>query len=320
MRPEPDDPWQRAMRQGAFVRAWQISDRILRERLARAEPQHLLPRHLQAVWNGRSLSGKHVLVRCYHGLGDTIQFIRFAWRLRTVAREVSVWAQPDLLPLVATAAGVDRVLPLHDGAPDLAYDADIEIMELAHAFRITPADLPGPVPYLHPTSRTPRHADGPTLTVGLVWSGGDWDPRRSMHLSALRPLLTLPGIRVVSLQRGPAAAQCHRADIADASSDDVALLAARLCEFDLLISIDTFAAHLAGALGVPVWLMLHSACDWRWMKQGDRSPWYPTMRLFRQRRAGDWSTVVADIMQALTNRSAPAAKIRNKAIGVTFAR
>src|SRR5215203_5828143 len=143
-----DDEWMAAMRRGDFARAWEISDGVLRERKASGGGGWDLPRHEQNIWNGASLVGKRVLIRCYHGLGDTIQFIRFAAPLRASAREVLVWAQPALLPLIATAAGVDRVLPLHDGTPDVAYDVDIEVMELPHALRVTQHAVPRGVPYL----------------------------------------------------------------------------------------------------------------------------------------------------------------------------
>jgi len=315
-----DDGWRQAMRQGDFPSAWRISDRILAQRLARYERQAHLPRHLQSVWNGDPLAGKRVLVRCYHGLGDTVQYIRFARNLRRLARDVAVWVQPSLQSLVTSAAGVDHVMPLHDGTPDLDYDADIEIMELAHALRITAHDLPGPTPYLH-APPTHRPICGPDrLTVGLVWSGGDWDPRRSIPLAMFGALLRLPDIQFVSMQRGPASAQCSEVDIADASTDDVDGFAARLRGLDLLLSIDTFGAHLGGALGVPVWLMLHSDPDWRWMDDGDTSPWYPTMRLFRQRRMGQWDDVIADVAASLSQyaSSRSAEKGRNKAIDLTF--
>jgi hypothetical protein len=308
------------MRRGDFARAWRISDRLLADRVARGEPQHHLPRHVQAVWNGQSLTNRRVLVRCYHGLGDTVQFIRFARPLRALARDVTVWVQPPLMPLAATAAGVDRVLPLHDGVPDIDYDLDIEIMELAHALRIAPSDLPGPIPYLYPRAMRARTHDTP-FTAGLVWSGGDWDPRRFMPFDALTPLIDVSNVRFVTLQRGPAAAQCRRADIADVSSDDVSVFAARLIELDLLITIDSFPAHLAGALGVPVWMMLHSDCDWRWLEGGDTSPWYPSMRLFRQHRSGAWREVISDLAHALARHVSQrcATKSRNKATDLTFA-
>lgn len=288
------------MRDGDFVRAWHISDGILAQRLARSEAQAHLPRHLQNIWNGQSLAGKHVLVRCYHGLGDTVQYIRFTRTLRTMARRVTVCAQPPLLPLIASAGGIDDIVPLHDRDPDVDYDVDIEIMELAHALRIDWGDLPGSMPYLNPSPERRLTTDPDRFSVGIVWSGGDWDTRRSIPFNELRPILQLPGIDFVSLQRGAARTQCISADILDASSEDVGAFASRLRELDLLVSVDTFAAHLGGALGVPVWLMLHSDPDWRWMSEGTNSPWYPTMRLFRQRRVGRWDDVIADVAASLS--------------------
>src|SRR5205809_1886740 len=124
--------WVAAMRRGDFERAWQISDLHLRDRLADGEPCWNWPRHLQPIWRGTPLAGRRVLVRCYHGLGDTLQFVRFAAPLSRVARHNIFWVQPALLGLVAGVAGVQEVLPLHDGDPGIDYDVDIEIMELPH--------------------------------------------------------------------------------------------------------------------------------------------------------------------------------------------
>src|SRR5436190_15091627 len=141
------DTWMAAMRRGDFARAWQISDADLRARLARGVPFQTGPRHLQSIWNGEPLAGKRVLVRCYHGLGDTIQFIRFAAPLQRLAKEVIVWAPRPLVRLIGTAAGVDRLLRLHDGVPGVDCDCDIEIMELAHALRVDARSITCPVPY-----------------------------------------------------------------------------------------------------------------------------------------------------------------------------
>jgi hypothetical protein len=205
--------------------------------------------------------------------------------------------QPELIALVARVEGIDRALPLHDGTPDLAYDADIEIMELAHALRAMPETLAIDVPYIrvHPHTLPPSER----LRVGLIWSAGDWDPRRSMHFAALEPLLQLPHIEPIVLQRGPARLQAADYQVSDLGSDDIADFASTLRALDLLICVDTFGAHLAGAMNVPAWLMLQQDCDWRWMSEGETSPWYPSMRIFRQPAYGDWKSVVADIAPAL---------------------
>ena len=299
---DPQRSWIEARRAGDFERAWRVSDGVLQARVAAGEPCWHWPRHLQWVWRGESLAGKRVFVRCYHGLGDTIQFIRYATPLREVASEVVVWAQPQLLELVASVPGVDRVLPLHDGAPDYPYDVDVEIMELSHALRLAPDALRGGVPYLSPPpGRVPLLRDGRPV-IGIVWKAGDWDGRRSVPAAVMRRLGTLPGCHVVSLQRGDGIRELGETGAADLSTDDVGATARLIQRLDLVVTVDTMVAHLAGALGVPVWTMLHSDADWRWMAGRDDSPWYPTMRLFRQRRAGDWETVMDDVLAALAER------------------
>jgi hypothetical protein len=239
-------------------------------------------------------------VRCYHGLGDTVQFIRFAAPLRRIAEEVIVWAQPKLLPLVATAAGVDRVLPLHDGSPDVPYEIDIESMELPHALRVHLQTIPRAIPYLFPgtAARVIQKSAG-ELAVGLVWQAGEVTPARSIAPSLLSPLAKLSGVRLFSLQGGQAATAAAEIPAGDLAADTVERLTAALLALDLVISVDTFVAHLAGALGLPVWLLLHTDCDWRWPASGTECVWYPTMRLFRQRRPGDWSSVVLEVANAL---------------------
>ena len=293
------------MRRGDFAGAWAISDRILTRRGAANDSDHTLPRHLQSIWDGRPLADRHVLIRCYHGLGDTIQFIRFAKPLRAIAREVSVWVQPPLMPLAANVAGVDRVLPLHDGAPGIAYDVDIEVMELAHALRAAPAALAQNVPYIRPPERNIQKHAGGRMRVGLIWAvAGTWMPERSLRFAALAPLFDVPGIELIVLQRGPAAKEVRGFPIRDLGNDDIEVFAATLAALDLLICIDTFGAHLAGAMGVPVWLMLPAECDWRWMSTGRTSPWYPSMRLYRQPRPGDWASVVGEIARDLAREAA----------------
>ncbi len=296
---QDEDEWTAVMTRGDFEAAWAISDRILAERIVRGDFDSSLPRHLQSIWRGQPLAGKHVLVRCYHGLGDTVQFIRLAKPLRAIAREVSVWVQPRLLPLIASVAGVDRVLPLHDGVPNLVYDTDIEIMELAHALRVTPAMLATHVPYIRvPPRLLPLPADR-KLRVAVIWSAGDWDPRRSMRLSDFEPLMRAPGVELIVLQRGSARAEVAQYQVVDLGSDDIETFASTLAALDLLVTIDTFGAHLAGAMGVPTWLLLYNECDWRWMSEGSASPWYPSMRLYRQRAPHDWASVIADVARDL---------------------
>ncbi|HEX6748885.1 MAG TPA: glycosyltransferase family 9 protein [Longimicrobium sp.] len=297
--------WFRAVRRGDFAAAWRASDAVLRARVG--VPCWHLPRHEQWVWDGTPLDGRRVLIRCYHGLGDTLQFIRYAPRVKAVAAEVTVWAQPALLPLLRTVSGIDRLLPLHDGVCEAEHDVDVEVMELPHVFRSTLADLPADVPYLH-ADPAPLAKDG-RLAVGLVWRAGDWDDRRSIPLPLLAPLADVPGVALHLLQRGDALAEAPDGFGVVSGSDDVTECARVMRALDLVVTVDSMPAHLAGALGVPVWTLLHADCDWRWMDARDDSPWYPTMRLFRQERQGDWEPVVRQVAAHLRRLAASRARI-----------
>lgn len=283
------------MLRGDFAAAWKISDQVLQQRVASRIPCHTWPRHLQFIWNGEPVDNKRVLVRCYHGLGDTLQFVRLLAPLRQRARHVALWVQPALIELLADVQGVDELLPLHNGVPDIEYDIDIELMELAHLLRLTLADLPGPVPYLH----VPRSQEIPRsecMNIGIAWRSGDWDESRSIPDALVEQLGNVPHVSWYSLQY-PRRARSFMDDLA---CKDIREMASRMRALDLVISVDTMAAHLAGALAVPTWTLLPSTCDWRWMCDREDSPWYPTMRLFRQPNDGDWSNVLRRIESELT--------------------
>lgn len=292
--------WFAHMRRGDFAAAWRVSDAILRRHAG--VPCWHLPRHEQYVWDGTPLDGKRVLIRCYHGLGDTLQFIRYAPAVKAAAAEVTVWAQPALIPLLRTARGIDRLVPLHDGACTAEYDVDVEVMELSHVFRSTIGTLPREVPYLH-AEPAPLERDG-RLQVGIVWKAGEWDERRSVPFPLLAPLADVEGVRLHVLQRGAGLAECDAGFGALSGSDDVLECARVMRALDLVVTVDSMPAHLAGALGVPVWTLLHADPDWRWMDDRDDSPWYPTMRLFRQPSPGAWAPVIARIAAELRTMTA----------------
>jgi hypothetical protein len=281
------------MRRGEFSAAWRVSDSLLRRYMAAPSSDIHLPRHQQVIWNGASLAGKRVLVRCYHGLGDTIQFIRYAPLLKTVAAQVTVWAQPTLITLLSTACGIDRVIALHDGTPDCEYDADVEVMELPYVFRTTLETIPAAIPYFHVDV---ADIDDNKMKVGIVWRGGDWDPRRDVPVSLVTRLADVDRISFYVLQQDANESEQHDRFRMILQKDGDALSTARIMRaLDLVISVDSMPAHLAGSLGIPTWILLQEDADWRWMKNRNDSPWYPTMRLFRQWRAGDWEPVIAEI-------------------------
>ena len=299
------------MLDGDFARAWDISDRVLRQRRGQSCADR--PYHLRWVWDGTALAGRRVLVRCYHGLGDTLQFIRFVPQLAAIARKVIVETQAELLPLLRSIPGTAALYPLGAELPE--WDVAIESMELPHALHLRLGDLPGRIPYLAPPrgSRSPLRlpASGTgRLRVGLVWAAGDWRRERSLPPALLLPLSRLP-IDLVGLQRGPARHQAEAAGLLGAlryAQDEdttIAETAALIGELDLVITVDTMAAHLAGALGRPVWTVLDADADWRWMRRRVDTPWYPTMRLFRQPRPGRWGLVVEELAAALALAAAP---------------
>ncbi|HEY9154218.1 MAG TPA: hypothetical protein VIM69_03745 [Opitutaceae bacterium] len=289
-----DSPtWESCMRAGDFAAAWKISDDVLKTR-REAVCSHW-PRHEQFIWRGDTLAGKRVLVRCYHGLGDSVQFIRYLPMLQSDAAEVAVWIQPELISLAEASFPSTRFVPLHDGTPEVSYDVDVEIMELPHIFRTTLDTLPATVPYLHATPQMKVRAKR-GLQVGLIWESGNWNPARSVPLNTLQRLLNrFPKITWHAFQRGPALALWSPEFGPNSGSDRVEEAAAALAALDLIISVDSFTAHLAGALGQPVWTLLPEPADWRWMQGRETTPWYPTMKLFRQPRAGDWDSVMDSV-------------------------
>ena len=291
---EAAQAWLRHMRRGDWTRAWGVSDAI--RRASRPGPRAGVPRHEQHIWDGTSLDGRRVLVRCYHGLGDTIQFIRYAPLVRERAAGLAVWAQPALLPLLATVNGIDRLLPLHDGEVDVPYDVDVEIMELPWVFRTTAGTVPDRVPYLQVSPARLPHSDHPR--VGIAWRAGDWAPHRSVPFDLVRPLLSAP-VSWYVLQGRPGLAECPAGPGIVAGTDDIVELAQVMASLDLVITVDSMTAHLAGALGRPVWTLLAADADWRWMEDRNDSPWYPTMRLFRQERAGEWEPVIERVREEL---------------------
>jgi hypothetical protein len=216
--------------------------------------------------------------------------------VRAIAREVIVWAQPALIPLLRTATGIDQLLPLHDGAPEVEYDVDVEIMELAYVFRSTLETIPAAVPYL--LADPVALCETGTPRIGLAWRAGGWDSRRSIPFELLTSIFEMPAISCWSLQHEPHTHERHE-HLRQLNTSGLLQTAQAMRALDLIITIDGMSAHLAGALGVPVWTLLSNDPDWRWMEDRSDSPWYPTMRLFRQHRAGAWKPVIDAVIAAL---------------------
>jgi hypothetical protein len=292
----------RMMRRGDFAGTWEVMDAMRRD--AGAVYAHA-PARGQWVWNGVPLAGRRVLIRCGRGLGDTLHFIRYAPLVRAAAVHVIVSAQPALLPLLRTMTGIEFV-SLNDDVRQSAYDVDVDVMELAYLFRTTIETIPRDVPYLH-VAPASIERDG-RLAVGVVWRGRDWTTQRDVPFELIESLADVPGVSLISLQREP---DRFSERIALVRGADEPLTTAQLMRaMDLVVTIDSMPAHLAGALGVRTWTLLQADADWRWIDGRDDSPWYPTMRLFRQERAGEWLPVIDRLRAEL----AAAAAVHN-AIG-----
>jgi hypothetical protein len=291
--------WFCRMLAGDFEEAWRESDRIA----VRGAPDS------NKLWSGRPLEGKNVIVRCLHGLGDAIQFIRFAVPLKARVDRLFVEVPGCLVRLFQTIPEIDQVFSWDDPHPvQPDWDEHIEVMELPRYFRVTAETLPSKVPYVFPPDggRIPERETALPVKVGVAWSASDWNPSRSLPLPALLSVLSTAGCQFVSLQKGiveedgmngvPLELRPHHLI---SETDDVQATASFVKQVDLVIAVDTMVAHLAGALGKPVWLMLEKRADWRWMMERTDSPWYPTLRIFRQTTDGCWGDTGERIAAAL---------------------
>jgi hypothetical protein len=258
------------------------------------------------------------------GLGDTLQFVRYLKLAGTLGHDVFFESPRTLLPLLR-ASGFTGLVP--KGTPLPPYDVQIPLLSLPYALGTTLENLPAPSSYLTADPRLLKHWRGQLrgfdgFKVGIVWQGNRdylFDHFRSIPLCEYAPLAEVPGVRLFSLQRGFGSEQladnAHRfqpvvfGESIDTEAGPFMDTAAIMCNLDLVITSDTAAAHLAGALGVPVWLAVSAAPEWRWMTGRADSPWYPSMRLFRQPRLGDWASVFAEMSRALDEltKKSPAA-------------
>jgi hypothetical protein len=292
--------WLEAAMAGDFAAAWDASDEIRRARIDYSGSE----RWRRPLWDGSPIDDRHVLVRCWRGLGDAIHFIRYAPLVRAKARSLTVEAPRSLLTLFEGVSGIDRLFGLDE--VDLQNDGYVEVesTELPYLFRTTLESIPHDIPYILTKQNRPIQ-QAPKLRIGLCWCGGSYDPRRSIHLSDLEPLGRLPEALFFQLQRGPALDEASGSSVQfqnhDDRSMDISMTACLIDTLDVVISVDTMVGHLAGALGKKVHLLLHSEADWRWLRGREDSPWYPTVTLLRQPHAGDWPSVVSRLMELLTN-------------------
>jgi tetratricopeptide (TPR) repeat protein len=266
---------------------------------------HHYPDFNQPEWQGEAFAGRTLLVFSDYGMGDAIQFMRYMPEVVARGGTVVLQVQPGLVPLLKDLPGVTVIAR---GEPLPPFDLQLPMMGLPRIFGTTLESIPAAVPYLQaePTAaaRWQRALRLETkLKVGLVWAGNalhKGDKQRSIAAEAVLPRLVMPGVQLYSLQKeirleDASVLASLGADIADLAPvlGSFADTAAAVDTLDLVISVDTSVAHLAGALGRPVWVLLPYALDWRWMRDREDSPWYPTMRLFRQQKPRAWDGVIA---------------------------
>jgi FkbM family methyltransferase len=270
------------------------------------------PRFGKPQWNGQNLEGKTLVLWAEQGIGDTVQFARFAPLLKARGAFVVLHVPARLKEIGAHFLGVDRVI-LSPNELQAGFDYHIALMSLPRVLEIDQSSIPANIPYLttdpHRTLRWREQlAAKSRLKVGLVWAGNpkhERDRFRSISLSMLAPLLDVDGAQFFALQKESSVDLASQANVSPKLVDLAPLLndlcdtAAVIEALDLVICVDTAVAHIAGALGRPVWVMLPAAGDFRWLIGREDSPWYPTMRLFTQRQLGEWNEVIARVAQAL---------------------
>ncbi|MGD0140844.1 MAG: tetratricopeptide repeat-containing glycosyltransferase family protein [Tepidisphaeraceae bacterium] len=268
----------------------------------------------QPQWDGCPLEGRTLLLHTEQGLGDSVQFIRYLPLVEQRGGRIIIECQAELQRLIRPIAGRCQIVV--SGQPLPIFDLHCPLLSLPRVFGTNLDNIPNNVPYLRADAEDAgrwqrRLADhSPLVKVGLGWAGSPAhrnDCNRSMKLATLAPLGQVPGARFFSLQKGEAAAETKTPpagmELVDWTQElkDFADTAALIANLDLVIAVDTAVVHLAGAMGKPVWTLLPFVSDWRWLLERQDSPWYPSMRLFRQPRIGDWDGVITRVVEALSD-------------------
>ncbi|MFB2836909.1 FkbM family methyltransferase [Floridanema evergladense] len=254
----------------------------------------------QPLWHQGDLQAKKILLLCEQGFGDNIHFIRYAPLIAQQGAHITLACYEELYRLFSTVPGVEEIVT---SGTTVEYDYCAATMSLPYLMGTTAETIPANIPYLFPPKTTSIILEAPPetyLKIGIVWAGNPGntnDRNRSCSLLNFLPLLDIPGIAFYSLQKGAKAQDLTALNLTSKIQDigekitDFADTAATINQLDLVICVDTSVAHLAGAMGKTVWVLLSKVADWRWMLEGENNPWYPTLRLFRQTNLGDWQPV-----------------------------
>jgi tetratricopeptide (TPR) repeat protein len=307
--------YQRAMvrlQTGDFARGWPELDWRAQLDCGRF-PDFGAPR-----WTGQPIEGRTILLHAEQGLGDSMQFVRYARQIHEAGGRVTVGCPRALVRLLQRCPFIEHVMDTADGSE--RFDFHAPMMSLPAIFGTLSDSVPADVPYLFADPEASANwrdelvsIDG-TRKIGIVWQGNPkhpGDPLRSFSLTRYEAIARLPGVRLLSLQKNagpnPLAEASGRFPVTDLGSrlGDFADTADLMPHLDLVIACDTAVAHLAGAMGAPVWVALPWLPDWRWMMDRADSPWYPSMRLFRQQNPGEWDPVFAEMAEALGQAPLP---------------
>lgn len=302
----------RWLAEGDFARGWPAYEQRWGVRLFSSKRRKMV----QAQWRGEAIAGKRVFLYSEQGFGDTLQFVRYVPMVAALGAEVVLEVQPAVRRVLGEVPGVSRLIAGGE-EPPAEFDFHCPLMSLPGVFGTDLETIPAPIPYLFAEAELERSCadrlQTAGLRVGLVWSGNPQHTRdkvRSIPLTDFRDVLKVPGITFHSLQKGGGVAELEgieeelRPESLDAELRDFADTAAIIANLDLVICVDTAVAHLAGAMGKPVWLLVPQASDWRWLKDRLDSPWYPTMRLFRQHKAQGWKQVLDQVRLELIELAA----------------
>ncbi len=275
----------------------------------------LLRNYSQPQWDGGPLEGRTILLHAEQGIGDAIKFVRYVPLVAQRGGRIIIVCFAELERLFRAMHGGWQVLVPAPGQPLPAFDLHAPLLSLPRVLATTLSNIPRVVPYLQADAeevkKWQRRLAGypPSLNVGLVWAGRPTqrnDRNRSVKLARLAPLGRVAGVRFFSLQKGEAAAEAKAPppgmELVDWTQElkDFADTAALIANLDLVISVDTAVAHLTGAMGKPIWTLLSFVPGWHWLLEREDSPWYPSMRLFRQPSRGDWDTVIMRLAEALS--------------------
>jgi tetratricopeptide (TPR) repeat protein len=264
---------------------------------------------IQPLWDGSDLAGKSILIHSEQGYGDTLQFIRYLSLLKERNASVVVACPSPLIRLLSHMEGIEAIADRYDSLP--ATNWRIPLMSLPHLFGTTLESIPNRIPYISAPETIEREFRAPqhNIHVGIVWAskaGHLTANKRSCPFNLLSLILSIPGIYFYSLQKDVPDSErhlleAHHERITDLGHQigDFADTAGLISKMDLIITVDTAIAHLAGAMGKPVWVLLPHTSDWRWLLDRDDSPWYPTMRLFRQKQIGNWEGVITRVAMDL---------------------